>query len=205
MNIISIDVPKPHFIKRGLGWVTRIFWRFYWVRKFFSFGKGSVIDSPSYIYGGSSIDIGENVNVWRFGRIEAFSSDSSDKKIKLTIGDRTTIHPFVHIGAALSVEIGKGCLIASNVYISDHDHVFDLENKPPWKGGKLVVASVVIGDYVWLGEKVMVLKGVTIGANSIIGAGSVVTKNIPPNSIAVGVPAVVIRCMKTEKSASLVK
>jgi len=198
MKILS-DTLKPNFFVRALSWSARKLRYFYWLRRFFAFGKGSVIDSPSYIYGGSSIDIGENVNVWRFGRIEAFSSDSSDKKIKLTIGDGTKIHPFVHIGAALSVEIGQGCLIASNVFISDHDHDFDMQFEPPWNTGKLEASPVCIGDYVWLGEKVMVLKGVNIGEKSIIGAGSIVTRDIPPYSVAVGVPAVVTRSIEREK------
>jgi maltose O-acetyltransferase len=55
------------------------------------------------------------------------------------------------------------------------------------------IEPVVIGDNVWLGSRVMVLKGVTIGENSVVAAMSVVTKSIPPNSIAVGNPARVIR------------
>ena len=63
---------------------------------------------------------------------------------------------------------------------------------------KLTVRNVVIEDGVWLGQRVCVLSGVTIGAHSIIGANSVVTKNIPPYCIAVGAPARVIKCWNFE-------
>jgi lipopolysaccharide O-acetyltransferase len=95
--------------------------------------------------------------------------------------------------------LGRGVLVASQVYITDHDHDFgDLES-PPIENGRLVVVPTHIGDYVWLGEGVMVLKGVTIGAHSVVGAGSIVIKDIPPFCVAVGNPAKVIRFYCHEK------
>jgi len=91
------------------------------------------------------------------------------------------------------VTIGKHCLIASNVYITDHDHNIELPRSNPLYRDTLQVSVVTVSDYVWIGEKVNILKGVTIGESSIIGAGSTVTKDIPPFSIALGSPAKVIK------------
>lgn len=113
--------------------------------------------------------------------------------VRVSIGDGTSIHPGVHIGAAQSVHIGAGVLIAAGVYITDHDHDFSDPTEPVSTHHRLVVSAVVIGDYSWLGERVMVLKGVSIGAHSVIGAGSIVTRDVPSYSLAVGSPARVVK------------
>jgi lipopolysaccharide O-acetyltransferase len=63
----------------------------------------------------------------------------------------------------------------------------------------IVIKDVIIGEGVWLGQRVCVLPGVTIGAHSIIGAGGIVTRDIPPYSIAVGIPAKVIKIWNFER------
>jgi maltose O-acetyltransferase len=68
----------------------------------------------------------------------------------------------------------------------DYHGIEDRHSPPPPK-------SIILEDNVWLGARVTILKGVTIGHDSVIGAGSVVTKSIPPRSVAVGVPASVIK------------
>jgi acetyltransferase-like isoleucine patch superfamily enzyme len=78
------------------------------------------------------------------------------------------------------------------VSIRDHDHDFSLLDVPTVDQGA-TVSDVVIGYNVWLGSKVTVLKGVTIGDNAIVGAGGVVSRDVPANAIAAGVPAHVLR------------
>ena len=97
-----------------------------------------------------------------------------------------------------SVKIGNDVLFASNVFISDHTHGSysgDMQSNPlqPPNEREIVCGNVEIGDKVWIGENVAVLLGVSIGESSIIGANSVVTKDIPAFSIAVGSPARVIK------------
>lgn len=88
------------------------------------------------------------------------------------------------------LEIGDGCAIGRNVMIMDYDaHDIIYENGSTNNS----TAPIIIGKHVWIGANVIVLKGVTIGNNSIIGAGSVVTSDIPADSIAVGIPARVIK------------
>ena len=89
------------------------------------------------------------------------------------------------------VEIGAGCLFASeiDVTISDMHSIIDVAS-----GARVNPArNVTIGERVWIGQRAMILKGSHIESGSIIGAGSVVTGRIPPNSIAVGIPARVTR------------
>jgi acetyltransferase-like isoleucine patch superfamily enzyme len=94
------------------------------------------------------------------------------------------------VAAAGSIVIGDDLLCGVNVTITDTDR-HGIRPDERRKAGQS--ASVAIGNNVWLGLNVVVLKGVTIGENSIISAGSVVNKSIPPNVIAGGVPAAPIR------------
>lgn len=107
---------------------------------------------------------------------------------RLTVGARTYINYGVSISAHQLVAIGEDCLIGQYVIINDNDYhdVVQKRRLPP-------SAPVVIEDRVWLGARAIVLKGVRIGHDAVIGAGAVVTSDIPPRSVAVGVPARVVR------------
>jgi lipopolysaccharide O-acetyltransferase len=163
-------------------------WR--WRMSLASIGPKARIDCPVWMIGGESIALGAGAWVWRHSRLEALNAQRGVTRI--AIGDDAVIQPFVHIGAIDSVKIGRGCLFASHVYITDHDHEFSDPMDPVLRNDRVSAAPVRIGDYVWLGERAMVLKGVTIGERSIIGAGSIVTRDVPPLSIAVGSPARVV-------------
>jgi acetyltransferase-like isoleucine patch superfamily enzyme len=89
------------------------------------------------------------------------------------------------------IEIGNGVCISDNVEIQDSDNHFINEQK-----GEMS-APIVIEDNVWIGKNVIILKGVTIGHNSVIGAGAVVTKNVPNHSVAAGNPAKVIKTIES--------
>lgn len=107
------------------------------------------------------------------------------------IGDRTYIGPYTCLSGYGKITIGQDCLIASHSGIYAHNHNFtDAKQKITEQG--FTAQGIVIEDDCWLGSGVKVLDGVTIGKGSVIGAGAVVTKHIPPYSIAVGVPAKVI-------------
>ncbi len=110
----------------------------------------------------------------------------------LEIGERTIFGHHCTLAARESIVIGPDCLIAEMVSIRDHDHRFDRVDVPVREQG-YIAAPVIIGRNVWLAAKVTVTRGVRIGNNVIVGANAVVTKNIPDNAIAVGVPARVIR------------
>lgn len=118
---------------------------------------------------------------------------------RIIIGNDVNIESDCHISAINEVVIENNVLIASFVYISDHSHG-NISAKemdiPPLKRELYSKGPIRICKDVWLGEKVIVLPGVTIGEGSVIGAGSVVTKNIPPFCVAVGNPAKVIKEFK---------
>jgi acetyltransferase-like isoleucine patch superfamily enzyme len=108
------------------------------------------------------------------------------KDARIRIGDGTYLNRNAEIVAAESVTLGRDCKIGRDVMIMDSD-------QHPLPGEKLTSAPVTIEDRVWIGARAMVLKGVTIGHDSIIGAGAIVTRDVPPQSVAVGQPARVIR------------
>jgi acetyltransferase-like isoleucine patch superfamily enzyme len=110
---------------------------------------------------------------------------------KIYIGANTYINRNTFIDAIESLSIGQHCAIGPNCYITDHDHGTDI-NFTPLKQ-PMVAKPTKIGDRVWIGANVTILKGVTIGDDAIVGAGSVVTKDLPAKSIAVGIPAKVIK------------
>lgn len=181
--------------------LTRLLLRLstWWLRRRFGhWGKGSLIESPSFLVGCDLISIGERVQIWHSARLEAIGY-SPDGSPLISVGDGCRIQPYVHIGAVRCVKVGSECLFASGVYITDHDHDFSDPDDPVVSNGRLLCSPTIIEDRVWLGERVMVLKGVTIGRCSVIGAGSVVTRSIPAYSVAVGSPARVIRTWDSER------
>jgi acetyltransferase-like isoleucine patch superfamily enzyme len=107
---------------------------------------------------------------------------------QVRIGRRVFINRDVSIAAYEYVEIGDECLLGPFVTIHDNEHVTD-SREMPYRDQGFHTAPVKIGRNVLLGAKVSVLKGVTIGDDSIVGANAVVTSDIPPGSVAVGVPA----------------
>lgn len=114
----------------------------------------------------------------------------------IEIGKDCHIGEFCHITAIDSIKIGNNVLTGRYVYISDNSHgnnTLSEESIPPIERQLFSKGPVVIGDNVWIGERVCILAGVTIGKGAIIGANAVVTHDVPPNCIAAGVPAKVIK------------
>lgn len=108
----------------------------------------------------------------------------------IEIGDNTRING-ASIHATEKIIIGRNCLIASNATIIDSDGHGIIASE---RGSVNPVSSpVIIEDNVWIGMNTIILKGVRIGMNSVIGAGSVVTKSIPPDCVAAGNPARIIK------------
>jgi len=110
---------------------------------------------------------------------------------KIEIGENTFIGPYVCIAGPGDIKIGKDCLIAAQTGIFANNHIFENPQQIIREQG-VTYKGITIEDDCWLGTKVSVLDGITIGKGSVIGAGAIVTKSIPPYSIAVGVPARVI-------------
>ncbi len=112
---------------------------------------------------------------------------------RVRIGAGSFLNLGVMVASHELVEIGENCMFANGCFVTDGNHRFDDPVTPvPWQGFT-TKGPTRIGDNVWCGANVVVTSGVTIGERSVIGAGSVVTTDIPPFSIAAGAPARVLR------------
>lgn len=129
------------------------------------------------------ITIGRKVQLHRDVKLSAWGNEWFSEII---IGDNTSIGDRTEIHAGKKVEIGSGCNIAWDVCIMDRDyHKFNSKIEE--------IQPVKIGDNVWIGCNSLILKGVTIGNGSVVAAGSVVTKDVPPNTLVGGNPAKILK------------
>lgn len=136
---------------------------------------------------GHRLRIGNDVN-YKSGHIKFENSNCF-----LSIGDQTTIEnaSFFVAEDSMSITVGTDCMLSGGIkiYTTDGHSIIDMAS-----GSRINSAEkVVIGDHVWIGADVKILKGVNIGSNSIIASSAVVTRDVPSNSIAAGVPAKVIK------------
>jgi acetyltransferase-like isoleucine patch superfamily enzyme len=183
---------RPYFIKKIWFGIQKFHLSHFLEPQMQHLGANAFVVKPWHveIFGGP-VTIGDNITLLA----------SSDKKTRLTvwtdkkevpgitIGDHVLISPGVRISAAQRIVIGDNCMIASNAYITDSDwHGIYDRSLPP-----ATAHPVTLAPNVWIGDSAIVCKGVTIGENSIIGAGSVVTGDIPANVIAAGNPAKIIK------------
>jgi acetyltransferase-like isoleucine patch superfamily enzyme len=112
---------------------------------------------------------------------------------RIRIGAGTFLNLGVMVAAAELVEIGEHCMLANGCFVTDADHRFDDPDKPvPWQGFT-TKGPTRLGDNVWCGANVVITGGVTIGKRCVIGANSVVTRDVPAFSVAAGAPAKVLR------------
>lgn len=134
----------------------------------------------------ASIEIGTGTLIMPYAKLVASQGS-------LIIGRDCTIHSFDALyGFAGGLTIGNGVNIGTHVAIISGNHVFDDMTRPINEQGS-TSKGIRIEDYVWIGNGVSVLDGVTIGSNAVLGAGCVVTRDVAPDSVCVGVPA---RCIR---------
>jgi len=134
----------------------------------------------------ASVSIGSRVRLLRFSTLHVH------ERAELSVGDGVSFSPGCTVCVHERVEIGAGSTFGEGVSIHDEDHVHEPFDVPLAMRG-FVTAPVIIGRNVWVGAKATILEGVTIGDDAVIGAGAVVTRDIPARAVAVGVPARVIR------------
>jgi acetyltransferase-like isoleucine patch superfamily enzyme len=112
---------------------------------------------------------------------------------RVRIGSGTFLNIAVMVAAVELVEIGDHCMFANGCFVTDGSHRFDDPDRPvPWQGFD-TKGPTRVGDNVWCGAHVVITGGVTVGERCVIGANSVVTRDLPPRSIAAGAPARVLR------------
>lgn len=116
---------------------------------------------------------------------------ATSDRARIVIGPRTYINRHTMIDADALIEIGERTMIGPFCYITDHDHPVRAGSAPA--DGPLIAAPTRLGARCWIGAHVAILKGVSVGDGTVVGAGSVVTKSLPPGVIAAGNPAKVLR------------
>lgn len=188
------------FFFKYLSSVGMIVYTGYRKRNFRSFGSTSRI-RPRFnvLLGEKYISVGEECY---FGKdVQLTATDAFEGQIftpSITIGNNCSIHDYAHVTAINCIRIGNNVRTGKNVLITDNAHgasdstLLDIapNHRPLYSKG-----PVIIEDNVWIGAKSSIMPGVTIGRGAIIGAGSVVTKDVPAYALAAGNPARVIKIM----------
>ena len=192
------DVKTPFLTRFFFLLKTGIYYHLVFKKKF------SLIEVKPRIMGIRNIAVfGPNIELC--GSVIMFASDGGRTTIstvkmnghegRISFGDNVLVMNGVRINSASEIIIGDDCMLANFCYIMDADwhDIYDRSNPV----GK--TRPVVLEKNVWVGDSAIICKGVTIGENSIIGAGAVVTGNIPPNVIAAGNPARVVKKLDPHK------
>ncbi len=166
---------------------------------FKSAGKRIYIKYPIWVKGPEYISVGSHFSCGCRTRIEAWDCHGEFSfKPYIKIGEGVTIGNDCHLGAINKIIIGDNVLTGARVLITDHSHGMNSKNelKEPVNERKLYSkGEVIIGNNVWIGEGASILPNVRIGDNVVIGCNSVVTHNMPADSLVAGNPARVIKMM----------
>jgi acetyltransferase-like isoleucine patch superfamily enzyme len=158
------------------------------------FGKGSIIKYPYRIWNKSKIEIGDEVFIAEnsfFSVSKDFNGQKFNPEVK--IGNNVRIGGNFILGCINKVVIEDNVIFADRVFVSDHVHEYANVKKPVIFQPLNSVGEVHIRSGSFIGVNSVIMPGVTIGKNSVVGASSVVTKSVPDYSVVAGVPAKVIK------------
>jgi len=189
--------------QRKITFIKAVFFTGIASRSFKKFGKNVVFHRNLILFGQEFISIGNNVSIGANGTLTAWGTyGSNNYNPEIIIEDDVTIGEGFHITAINKIHIGKGVLTGKYVTISDNSHGTISESEIyelPSRRKLTTKGSVIVGERVWIGDKVTILAGVQIGSGCIIGANSVVTKSFSDNLIIAGNPAKIIKVIKEKK------
>lgn len=171
-----------------------------WVRNYIGVkGKNVQIDKPCFLSGGGNkhITIGDNVHIQSHCILGCWAKFGNQHfSPSINIGNGCDIGEYNHISAINKVTIGNGFLSGRYVYIGDNSHG-ELSHLnatvPPGSRDLVSKDEIVIGNNVWVGDKVTILAGTKLGDNVIVAANSVVNKSFPGNCMIGGAPAKIIK------------
>jgi acetyltransferase-like isoleucine patch superfamily enzyme len=138
------------------------------------------------------IVFGEHVVIGRFAMIRPSGYYGREIGTGLKVGDHSSIGPYGYIGCSGGIEVGDNVIMGPRVSMFAENHNDDLVRLPIREQG-VTRETIIIEDDCWIGSGAIILAGVRVGKGSVIAAGSVVTHDIPPFSVAAGSPARVIR------------
>jgi acetyltransferase-like isoleucine patch superfamily enzyme len=186
-------------------WAKKAYLRFrYWYAEHFlrpacdSLGEHHTIMKPWYVeISGPNISIGKCVTIIgepnKPVKLGVWGREPDSGRI--TVGDYVLMSPGTRISASDEIVIGNSVMMANSVYITDSDWhgIYDRTERSER------VTPVHIGDNAWLGDHCVILKGVSIGENSVVGASAVVSKDVPANVVVAGNPARVVKQLDPER------
>jgi acetyltransferase-like isoleucine patch superfamily enzyme len=159
---------------------------------FAHFGTKTVLMCPIRLNGEERIAIGSHVFIGAGSWLQTLP-DAENKSVAISVGSGTSIAGACVISAVRSVTLEENVLLARNVYMSDHIHKYTDTHLPVMSQGMDKIQRVLIKRGAWLGQNVVVCPGVTIGIGAVVGANSVVTKDVPDYCVAAGAPARVVK------------
>ena len=188
-------------MKKGFLWFEKFYVNHFLRPQFAFLGKGFTFMKPWHVeIFGAPIELGNYANVIatseRKVRLSIWSQANGQGRIN--IGSYCLICPGVRIGSTCEITIGDNSMIAGNAYLTDSDWHGLYDRISPGKG-----APIRVAENVWIGDNAIICKGVSIGPNSVIGAGSIVTSNIPANVVAAGNPAAVVKALDPTQKMTL--
>ena len=206
MDEAAVRPASPSAPERGLGAVLRFMWRNrmftprYWrygLRYLWLFKiRNRHIRTRGMVFLGkrSEVTCTRGLGHMELGRWVWIGDGTSVRCHEgfLRIGDKVVFGTNNTVISYLDVDFGDGCLVADWVYIADFDHRYEALDVPIRKQG-IVTSRVRVGPDCWIGEKATILRGTNIGEGSVIGAHALVRGTIPPRSVAVGIPARVVK------------
>ncbi len=189
----------PYQISQWLGAQRNILYTM-WIRQALGgIGPHSWVGYPCLLQGEElkGIKIGDYTSIGRHGVMGCWrETEAQAVRPSIIIGNHCCIGEYNQISACDRVSIGDGLLTGRYVYIGDNAHGSLSEAEaliPPVQRQLVSKGPVVIGNNVWIGDKVSILSGVHIGENVIVAANAVVTHDVPPNCLVAGVPAKIIK------------
>ncbi|MEK9933481.1 MAG: acyltransferase [Luminiphilus sp.] len=185
---------RPYWVKQ-----TYLAFRARWIDWFVRprcvhLGAHATIMSPWYVdISGPNISIGHSFTAINTAsqRVQIGVWGREAGQGRITLGNACLMSPGSRISASDEIVLGDGCMLANGAYITDSDWhgLYDRINRAPEP------TPVVLGDNVWVGDHATVLKGVSIGDNSVVAARSVVTSDVPDNVVVAGNPARVVKTL----------
>lgn len=200
-------------VRMGL-WMLRgalVRWRFGSAKGMFLIGKGVTIRQASYIHVGKNfiaqdhceinglsqkgLVFGDKVTIGSYAIIRPTNLYGGEAGVGLKVGNNSSIGPYSYIGCSGYIEIGENVMMSPRVSIYSENHNFSETDRPMIEQG-VTRSFVIIEDDCWIAANAVILAGVTVGKGSVIAAGSIVTKDVPPYSIVGGNPARIIKSRK---------
>jgi acetyltransferase-like isoleucine patch superfamily enzyme len=203
-STLGVIVRMGIWMGRG-AWVR---WRFGAAKGLFLIGKNVTIRQASYIQVGRNfiaqdhceinglsqkgLIFGDKVTVGSFAIIRPTNLYGGEAGVGLKVGNNSSIGPYGYIGCSGYIEIGDNVMISPRVSIYSENHNFSETAVPMIEQG-VTRSFVKIEDDCWIAANSIILAGVTVGKGSVVAAGSIVTKDVPPYSVVAGNPAQVIK------------